>query len=153
MKSIASTANVMKMVTLLQIPQSWEGERYLPCHLAVFANPRERSPDSGLEAKRDSSSSDTAVILPLQREGLTIMGLSHQRVCLSLEELDQSSTTNPETFMLSVLLVGHKKVLSLYDFLPLNAENWRPGFNGDSQLIQNGQSAHPSSRSGNQSLL
>ena len=88
-KTIASTANVMKIMTLLRVPQSWERKPYLPCHLAVFPNPREKAPDSRLEAKSDSSSSGTAAILCLQREGLTDIGFGHQRVCPSAEKLDQ----------------------------------------------------------------
>ena len=72
-ENIASTPNVMKTMTLLQVLQNWEIEPYLPCHLAVFPNPREEAPDSRLEAKSDSSSSGTADILCLQREGLTDM--------------------------------------------------------------------------------
>ena len=82
-KAIASTAIVMKIMALLQDLQSWESEPYLPCHLAVFPNPREEAPDSKLEAKSNSSSSGTADILYLQREGLTDMGFGHQRMCLS----------------------------------------------------------------------
>ena len=88
-KIIASTANVMKLMTLLQVLQSWESEPYLPCHLAVFPNPREKAPDSRLEANSDSSSSGTAAILCLQREGLTDMGFGHQRVWPSRGKLDQ----------------------------------------------------------------
>ena len=88
-KAIASTANVMKIMALLQDLQKWEGEPYLSCNLAVFPNPREETLDSRLEAKSDSASSGTADILCLQREGLTDMGFGHQRVCLSPGKLDQ----------------------------------------------------------------
>ena len=89
-------------MTLLRVLRSWESESYLPCHLAVFPNPREEAPDSRLEAKSDSSSSGTADILSLQREGLTDMGFGHQRVCPSPEKLDQGSTSKSKTFMLLV---------------------------------------------------
>lgn len=81
-KAIASTANVMKVATLVRILRC----RYLPCHLAVFPNWRERSSDSRPEAKSDSSSSGTAAILCLQRKSLADMRFSHQRVCSSPNE-------------------------------------------------------------------
>ena len=92
-ETIASTANVMKTMTLLRVLQSSEIEPYPTCHLAVFPNPRDEAPGSRLEAKSDSSSSGTADILCLQREGLTglqtDMGFSHQRLRPSPEKLDQ----------------------------------------------------------------
>lgn len=80
-KTIASTANVTNVPNLVRFPQFWKSRRYLPCHLAVFPSPRKRSCDSRPEAKSDSSSSGTAAILCLQREGLADMGFSHQRMC------------------------------------------------------------------------
>ena len=98
-KPIASTANVMKIMTLLRVLQRWERESYLPCHLAVFLNLREETLDSRLEAKSDSSSSSTADILSLQREGLTDMGFGHERVCPSPEKLDRGSTSKSKTII------------------------------------------------------
>ena len=79
----------MSIMALLRVPQSWDSEPYLPCHLAVFPKPGEKALDSRLEAKSDSSSSGTADILCLKREGLADMGFRHQRVCPSAEKLDQ----------------------------------------------------------------
>ncbi len=93
-KAIASTANVMKVATLVQILRC----RYLPCHLAVFLNWRETSSDSRPD-KSDSSSSGTAAILCLQRKSLADMRFSHQRVCSAPNESEQEYAASFEAFI------------------------------------------------------
>lgn len=97
----------MKVAALDRFPRLRKSEGNIPCHLAVFSSlrARERSSESRPKGKSDSSSSGTAAILCLQREGLADIGFSHQRVyeSLSPNQFSQEYAAGFEKFVLRVL--------------------------------------------------